>query len=110
MRGIFEKIKGLFKRDKVKAVSKKNLCNPYRDWAMVFFMSIIGFVAVLSFGVFLFFSISDGSYYHVDSISAEKKKPFDENRLIKRLEAIENKKINFEKVLKEEIIISDPSN
>lgn len=110
MKNLLTKISGLFKFDKhSKNLEKKSKQNPYRDWVYIFIFSMFGFVLIISFGIYLFISVGNGSYYKIDSISAEKGKAFDDKKLIKSLQEIANRKELFEKIRSERVIVEDPS-
>lgn len=110
MKNLVSKLSGFFKFGKnAKTSEKKPKQNPYRDWVYIFIFSMFGFMLTISFGVYLFLSVSNGSYYKIDSVDAGKGKAFDDQKLIKSLKDIENRKELFEKIRAEKIIVDDPS-
>lgn len=109
MNEIYLKVKKFFVKKQKKAKKKGVTGNPYKDWSILFGISVLLLIMIVTFNYYLFYKIQEGSLYgKTEGITTNiKKHDFEAlNKIIK--DQLGKEKI-FEEVQKNVVTVPDPS-
>ena len=107
MKSFLEKIKNLFKKKNV--AERHSQIRPYRDWVLIFSLTICGIVLVAVFSVYLLYVLQSGQFFIRTSTESSTRAGFEEAKLVEILGLYKSKQDAFTAKKGETIKIADPS-
>ena len=107
MKKIIEKILGLFK-NKNSGKERKSAIRPFRDWVLIFSLTVFGIVLVTAFGVYLLFLLQTGKFFGT-VVGNTTKAGFEQGKLIETLDKYKKKQQEFDNGSSEKTTLVDPS-
>ncbi len=88
---------------------KRGGINPERDWKFIFIIALVAFCGTVAFDGYIFWQVQKGSLFNTQATATQNDKIVNEKALDIILEYYTARKMQFDVLRKQGVVIVDPS-